>query len=59
MEFIRSGENFKLYSPMYDYNFKYINLQLPHLKQKPELKGYKVAPNPIIVKLFRKPKIST
>lgn len=35
---------------MRDYNFKYINLQFPHLKQKSELKEYTTASNSITVK---------
>lgn len=40
----------KLYLLMHDYNFKYINLQFPHLKQKSELKEYTTASNSITVK---------
>lgn len=45
-----------LYLLMHDYNFKYINLQFPHLKQKSELKEYTTASNSITVKTIPKAK---
>lgn len=47
---------FKLHSLISDYNFKYINIQFPHLKQKPQLKEYTMASNSIIVKTMQEAK---